>query len=96
VAHHVKFDLDMLEIENLHGGFCPREMLPDREYCTMVESAQRLKIPYGDGGWKLPSLDLAVRKLTSRTVDTEQLHDAEYDTDLCVDLFLALRKSDSL
>ena len=89
-AHHIEFDLAMLEIEKAFlGGYKSPEM--PSTFCTMLNSAPIVGIRYDDG-YKHPSLAEAVQGVLGNEVDESVLHQAGIDSKYCKDIFLGLNR----
>jgi len=95
VAHNIRFDLFLLEIE------CSRLSsnlnLPKQHLCTMEESREILKLPptkrmasLGMTKFKNPNLQEAHRHFFGR--EFEGAHDAMADVRACRDIFFAMKK----
>jgi DNA polymerase III epsilon subunit-like protein len=89
-AHHVQFDLSILEIEKAFLGGYRSPILPPC-YCTMKHSAPVVGIPYGSG-YKYPTLAESVKGVLDREVDESLLHAAGHDSKYCKDVFLGLHQ----
>jgi DNA polymerase III epsilon subunit-like protein len=89
-AHHVQFDLAVLEIEKAFLGDYKSPILPPC-YCTMKHSAPVVGIRYGSG-YKYPTLGEAVQGVLGEEVDESLLHAAGNDSKYCKDIFLGLHR----
>lgn len=95
VAHNIRFDLFMLEIESHRSGVALH--LPVRHACTMEDSTNVLKLPptrkmtdRGMTKFKNPNLQEAYRHFFG--CDFEGAHDAMADVRACRDVFFALQR----
>lgn len=95
VAHNIRFDLFLLEVE---CSRLPAKLdLPTRYHCTMEESKDVLRLPptkrmtdLGMTKFKNPNLQEAYRHFFGR--DFEGAHDAMADVRACRDVFFELKK----
>ncbi len=95
VAHNIKFDLFLLEIESAHSGVALQ--LPQQFACTMQDSTDILQLPatakmlaYNMGKYKNPNLQEAHEHFMGRKFDGA--HDAMADVRACKDIFFAIAK----
>jgi DNA polymerase III subunit epsilon len=95
IAHNIRFDLFMLEIECARTGISLE--LPHQYACTMEDSRDILKIPptqkmaaCGMTEFKKPNLQEAYRHFFGR--EFEGAHDAMADVRACRDVFFAIQK----
>ncbi len=91
VAHHIAFDLKMIDIENAFLGRSAPFGLPE-DFCTMKNSAAVVGIPYFRGGYKFPTLAEAIKGVLGKDVDDSDLHDAMVDTEFCAEIFTELHR----
>lgn len=89
-AHHIDFDMKMLEIECALIGRSFKRW--ENQFCTMKAAAPIVGIPYGRGRFKYPSLEEAVNGVLGKEVDEDVLHDAQNDARFCKDIFLELMR----
>ena len=92
VAHAVWFDDAMIAIEEAFAGTRVLHDLPE-PHCTMQLSAPIVGIPFSGGGFKLPSLEQAVRGVLGRRPDPDSLHNAYTDSEWCRDVFLEILRA---
>ncbi len=99
VAHNIKFDLFMIEIERSRAKLDIE--LPKRFACTMNDSRNIVKIPptprmiaCGMMEFKKPNLQEAYRHFFGR--DFDGAHDAMADVRACRDVFFQLEKFEPL
>lgn len=97
VAHNIRFDLFMLEIEAARTGVFIE--LPKQYYCTMKSATNVVKIPptpkmasCGMTCFKNPNLAETYRHFFG--VDFEDAHNALADVRACKEIYFALQKDD--
>jgi DNA polymerase-3 subunit epsilon len=98
IAHNLRFDLFLLEIEAHRTGMLDGKLdLPPSCFCTMTSSINVLQLPptqkmqaVGFTKFKNPNLQEAYRHFFGR--EFEGAHDAMADVRACRDVFFALKK----
>jgi len=87
VAHNIDFDYNVLV--NAIMWDLKLGTIPDlkRRICTMKPMQDVMKIPYANGrGFKPPKLSELYEYVMNKPVVKENLHSAQYDTELLVDI----------
>lgn len=84
VAHNIAFDRNMIQVEERRCGV--KAWLPEnKQYCTMQESTDILKLPGKFNRYKWPTLAEAYLHFTGRAL--EGAHGALADTRGCLSVF---------
>jgi DNA polymerase III epsilon subunit-like protein len=87
VAHNIDFDYNVLV--NAIMWDLKLGTIPDfkRRFCTMKPMQDVMKIPYANGrGFKPPKLSELYEYVMNKPVVKENLHSAQYDTELLVEI----------
>jgi DNA polymerase III epsilon subunit-like protein len=87
VAHNINFDYNVLV--NAIMWDLKLGTIPDfkRRFCTMKPMQDVMKIPYANGrGFKPPKLSELYEYVMNKPVVKENLHSAQYDTELLVEI----------
>lgn len=96
IAHHIEFDITMLNIEAEKNKFTNRYWNNLTQFCTMKQTQNICKIPYRGNTYKYPSLNEAIKCLLGEELDPNLQHNAHYDALKTKDLFLEIKNANHL
>jgi DNA polymerase-3 subunit alpha len=87
IGHNIEFDINV--VINACLWDLKKEMPKiGKQFCSMRNSVQIMKMPLGNGrhGWKSPKLNELYEFVTGKKPVSELLHSSMYDTELLVEI----------